>query len=398
MIRKTRYSFLCLLMILIVILLSGCLESGESDRLLPSEGSLGDESVPDDFFVKGQEIGNFQSWDLILADFNSDGYLDLFVASLDDDPKIWMNDGTGVFSPGDQQIPACARAVAGDVNGDGLVDIIIAEWHPNKLPWSNLLSIWLNSGSGLFSPGDRLDVNEGSQSLLLADLNADQTLDLFVLGTGQNEVWINNGQGKFDYLVQDLPTGLDAAAGIGDLDGDGDQDVLVGGWEGPPAVWMNDGSGYFSRSEISITDEDLHIHGLALGDLDGDGDLDAFVTLANRDPHQIWINDGGGGFINSQELSASLGHAVALGDLDGDGDLDAVTGHGYQGSGHVRLWLNDGEATFTDSSLFLGEYFTGAVVLGDLDQDQDLDIISAQSAWGEDIGPPDLVWINTDHD
>jgi len=77
--------------------------------------------------------------------------------------------------------------------------------------------------------------------------------------------------------------------------------------------------------------------------------------------------------------------------------LDAVTGHGNQGRGYVRLWFNDGKASYTDSFLMLGDNFTTAVVLGDVDLDQDLDIVSAQSDWGEETGPPDLIWINEGH-
>ena len=388
-------------LLLSIFLLSGCLgaakteQTGESQKL-DEITDRGDELAVD-YFDLVQEIGAYQSWDLAVGDLDGDGFLDLFVSSLgQDDPKVWFNDGAGNLVPADQEMPGCSRTAVGDVNGDGLADIIIAEWQPDQPLWSSLLSVWLNDGGGSFSRGNELLVSEGAHKIVLGDFNADQALDVFVLGTGQNEVWINDGKGIFEYFDQDLPTGIDSAGGAGDLDGDGDLDILAGGWEGAPGVWLNDGAGRFSRSGISIIDEDLHIHGLALGDLDADGDLDALVVLANQDPHQVWINDGAGGFTVSQNLQAPLGHAAALGDLDGDGDLDAVTGHGNQGGGFARLWLNDGSGRFTDSSLMLGDNFTTAVVLGDLDRDQDLDLISAQSEWGEEVGPPDLVWMNGD--
>jgi hypothetical protein len=346
-------------------------------------------------FIKIQEIGEYQSWDLDLGDLNGDGYLDLVSASLgQDDPKVWFNDGTGLFAPGGQDLPACARIELGDLDGDKALDILIAEWQPDQSLWATTISVWLNNGEGYFSRHDNLDVIDGIQSMVVGDLNGDGSLDLFAAGTGQNEVWINNGEGVFSKSEQDLPAGLDAAVGVGDLDGDGDLDLLSGGWEGAPSLWVNDGAGFFSKESLAITDPDLHIHGLDLGDLDSDGDLDAFVVLANRDPHQVWINDGAGSFSISQRLPAGLGHAVTLGDLDRDGDLDGVSGHGYQLGGYVRIWWNDGAAHFLDSSLSLGDGFASGVALGDLDLDGDLDIISAQNAWGEENGLPDLVWLN----
>lgn len=397
--RMFRHRIMTFGLLFALIFLVGCQGNVKTEDpgeiQIPAAMPDGDKNNPVEYFSLGQELGEYQSWDLELGDLNEDGYLDLFIASLgQDDPKIWFNDGSGNFSPADQQIPGCARGVLGDVNGDGRLDLIIAEWNSHKPVWTDMLSVWLHGDDGVFNLQDRLPVPEETQTMILGDFNADRTLDLFVLGAGENQVWMNDGMGNFELSNQDLQTGIDSAAGAGDLDGDNDVDILSGGWEGPPAVWLNDGTGHFSRHGISITEGDLHIHGMALGDLDWDGDLDAFVTLANGAPHQVWINDGGGGFSISQTLPAPLGHAVALGDMDGDGDVDAVTGHGYSPDGHIRLWLNDGKGKFMDSSLVLGDHFTGAVVVGDLDLDLDLDIISAQSLWNEDIGPPDLIWLN----
>ena len=71
---------------------------------------------------------------------------------------------------------------------------------------------------------------------------------------------------------------------------------------------------------------------VALGDLDGDGDLDAMVGNINQ-PNTVWTNDGSGTFTNSgQALGNSQSRSVALGDLDGDGHPELVFNNYYSGS------------------------------------------------------------------
>jgi hypothetical protein len=256
-------------------------------------------------------------------------------------------------------------------------------------------SVWVNDGTGTFSINqDGLGGDEVFNPAL-GDLDGDGDLDIFFAAIGTNTVWINRGDGTYEDSGQRLATGIDAAVALGDLDSDGDLDALTGGWEGPAKTWLNDGTGFFTLGTHDMTRRDLHIHDLALADLNGDGDLDAFATLANRGPHQVWFNDGTGYFDTHQTLPAPLGHGVALGDLDGDGDIDAVTAHGAPTGGYLKIWLNDGSGTFTDSQLTLGEGFCSAVALGDLDADGDLDIFSAHTRWNhQGEGEPDKVWLN----
>ena len=86
-------------------------------------------------------------------------------------------------------------------------------------------------------------------------------------------------------------------------------------------------------------------HVAALGDLDGDGDLDAL--LGYRAAIEIWRNDGQAGFHDHGERLDTLGlETLALGDVDGDGDLDALVG--------TQVWLNNGSGRFRDHGQCLG--------------------------------------------
>jgi len=125
---------------------------------------------------------------------------------------------------------------------------------------------------------------------------------------------------------------------LGDLDGDGDLDAIdANTLVQPNLVWTNDGNGSFTETQVlngSIGDDQSH--SVALGDLDGDGDLD--IMFGNNGNNTVWTNDGNGTFTDSgQALGETLSWGVALGDLDGDGDLDAMIANNGQPN---TVWFN----------------------------------------------------------
>ena len=134
------------------------------------------------------------------------------------------------------------------------------------------------------------------------------------------------GSGVFSDSGQSFGGSDIFSVALGDLDGDGDLDAFAGKWRNQPnKVFINDGSGSFSDSGQLLGASNST--SVALGDLDQDGDLDAFIgnwSDTSGQPNQVYLNNGSGVFTDS---GLSLGNAstksVALGDLDGDGDLDA---------------------------------------------------------------------------
>ncbi len=141
---------------------------------------------------------------------------------------------------------------------------------------------------------------------------------------------------------------------------------------------MNDGSGNFTDSGQSLGNSSSST--IALGDLDGDGDLDAFVantynsfTNADAEPNKVWVNNGDGTFTDSGQLLGGNAYSedVSLADLDGDGDLDAYIANSINQTN--KLWLNDGSGNFTDSGQSLGNSSSYGISLDDLDADGDID-------------------------
>ena len=160
-----------------------------------------------------------------------------------------------------------------------------------------------------------------------ADVDGDGDLDaLYANGRHwpqTNEIYLNNGRGQF---TVGYPLGLEKATTYGtpagDLDGDGDLDVVVGNDQAENWVYLNDGLGRFNLA-WAVGPEVEPARSAQLFDLNGDGTLDAIFT--NRGAaNGFYLNDGTGHFGPKVEFGDRDGStiAVAVGDVDQDGDVD----------------------------------------------------------------------------
>ncbi|MEE9442183.1 MAG: FG-GAP-like repeat-containing protein [candidate division Zixibacteria bacterium] len=217
------------------------------------------------------------------------------------------------------------------------------------------------------------------------DLNADDWPDILSF-TEDKEVgftYLNTGYGNFvDAQIQEFSTadGFNGyAASAADIDNDGDLDVFYGA-----KLFRNDGN--FAFADITEEAGLLNIPftcRAAFGDVDNDGDMDIFMNRQNRAPSLLFINDGTGHFLESSYYKSSLGYfptavGVSFGDVDNDGDLDMYTCAGY--SDPNKLFINDGNGYFTDNTGPSGtsctNYSRGSEFV-DIDLDGDLDLIVA---------------------
>ncbi|HCH61954.1 MAG TPA: hypothetical protein DFR83_04055, partial [Deltaproteobacteria bacterium] len=189
--------------------------------------------------------------------------------------------------------------------------------------------------------------------IAIADFDSDGDDDI-VLARRSDGIWLQrNTNGELDATLLDATPSVISLA-LGDLDRDGDLDLVAVGNE-RPVVLLNDGIGGFSVRADSGLEALTDIHrDVSLGDVDGDGDLDLFATV---DPfgkpegsvfHTLWENDGSAGFMNissgiAEDTRSGLGWHTLLTDLDGDLDIDLFTSNADQSDwGPNRLVLNDG--------------------------------------------------------
>jgi hypothetical protein len=172
---------------------------------------------------------------------------------------------------------------------------------------------------------------------------------------------------------------------MGDVDGDRDLDLLTANYtsNGTVSVRLNDGHGSFSapanNPDPAVGDHPLSV---AVGDVDGDGDLDLLAANNSANTVSVRLNDGHGSFLapatNPDPAVGTLPTSVVLGDVDKDGDLDLLAANDLSGTVSVRL--NDGRGNFvapaTNPDPVVGRRPL-SVVLGDVDRDGDLDLLTA---------------------
>ena len=178
-----------------------------------------------------------------------------------------------------------------------------------------------------------------SASVRAGDIDADGDVDLVVANgrhwPQQNLLFLNQGAARFNVL---RPLGTDSrtsyACELADLDGDGDLDLVFADDDDGDTVWLNDGAGTFTDTGQSLGL--ANSHAVKLGDLDGDGDWD-MVLGDHVGSNSMWLNDGSGTFTFSQNLGTTDGEMVVLADLDGNGTLDAAFANDAQAN---RVWFN----------------------------------------------------------
>jgi len=353
----------------------------------------------------GQRLGSSRSFDVSLGDLDGDGDLDAFITNdgqADGSNAVWLNNGgdqggePGTFTISEQNLGTGTSVELGDVDGDGDLDALVANF-------ADVGTVWLNQGGiqggtpGTFvDSGQRLG-DAKCWDVELGDLDGDGDLDAFFANEQVDRVWLNDGNGAFTDSGQILREARTCNVELGDLDADGDLDAFVGGTHEPAGVWFNDGLGTFEKGGQGLTASHRPVHGLALGDIDGDGDLDAVVGIADQDPNDIWLNDGQGKFRGrAQKLHSSLVQGLTLGDLDGDGSLDVFMAMGEYVDSQDLVWLNDGEGSFVNSRLPLDGVYSSDAGLGDLDGDGDLDAFVVHGQLWRDSGGglPNKVWLN----
>jgi Tfp pilus assembly protein PilF len=285
------------------------------------------------------------------ADFDNDGWLDLFALGGEGRGHLFRNSGTGTFTD------ATAKAGIADVKGatssrfvdldhDGDLDLVLAG--------GPKLVVYRNNLDGSFSDATAaygLDAAGAASDVAFADFDGDGRVDLFVAIPGAHGMLFHNG-GAARFSDVTAASGLAAdngsTAAVGDYDNDGHLDLITAGSSGV-ALWRNRGDGSFARdarSPAASLSAGATLTAASLLDYDNDGWLDIVAggTATGGKPALFVLrNDGTGTFIDRSSVvpaavrSAGAG-AIAVSDVDDDGDEDLFL---LDAMGAPRLLRND---------------------------------------------------------
>ena len=365
------------------------------------------------------------------ADMDLDGDIDLVTAEMlqssnPDEVVVWRNDG-GATSWTKQLVGTGGshNIRVADIGGDGDYDIVGVNWQG-----TTPVEMWHNELNPSYSldSWDRhvVDSNKGGQAVLIdaGDLNGDGLPDIVTGGW-----WYDNpGAASGNWTRSSLGSPLNNMAAIYDFDGDGQLDVL--GTEGsgsnsnPNLVWArNNGGGSFSILDniesgpgdflqgvaiaqfqsggpvqvllswhISNSVYELSLPGdpvnttwpqgtlastsqeedLSVGDIDRDGDLD--VLLGTK-----WLrNDGGTWSTQTLSNSSGLPDRCRLADINNDGRLDAVVGWEFESK---LTWYEQGAVAtdlWTERFIATDFYAPMSMDVGDIDKDGDIDVVAGE--------------------
>lgn len=311
-----------------------------------------------------------------LADFDGDGRLDVVVTDFaTTTPRALRNIGGGRFGA-PQPLPAAYGVLSvgtADFNGDGRPDVV------GRSTFAVVL--WTGNGNGTFTLAQTVQSPGNAQpAIAVGDVTGDGRVDVVTTTTSGFQVFRGNGTG----LVAGPSTasyGVLSDVAIGNLDGDAHPDVVV--VDATPfaqraRTFLGNGDGTFAAGGSGPTE--FGPEAASVGDLNGDGfddvvTSDSFSVIGVPPQFSITVlfSDGGGGFASSVSYPTANGPVSgAIGDLNADGHRDVVVS-GVIGTG-LAVYANDGTGVLTQVSVPAVASAPQTPAIGDIDGDGRPDI------------------------
>ena len=370
---------------------------------LPAAAPGGPLTTSSIFFAPTLYDAALRAQSSVAADINGDGKLDLITASPCDDlsclnglVSVSLGNGDGSFQPAlsYSSIAAAAAEAVGDLNGDSRPDLVVAV-QCNYWTSEGCVAVLLGNGDGSFqTPVTYSSGGQSAVSVALADLNGDGKVDVvvanqfpdYISNTGVVAVLLGNGDGTLGSPVKYSSGGTSTIrVAIGDLNGDQKLDLLVSNecaysscMIASEAVLLGNGDGTF-QPPSSYTTGCANTDDAALADLNGDSKLDV-VVVTEANCSSVLMGNGDGSLGSPINLnSGRIGMSVAVADVNNDGKADLAVANA---PASVSLELGNGDGTFQPPVTYASGGAASSALVGDMNSDGAPDLVVTNQCVG----------------
>lgn len=316
----------------------------------------------DSVYLGSFTTSNAWAWAMAVADVDKNGYKDIIAGGYGPAVRVFMTNGTGtggtiVDLPGSGFF--LQNLTMADFNNDGWIDIFACDDNAES-------HIYLNTAGTFAASTTTINFNvtttddSGNYGSVWTDFDNDGDLDLYIAKCRQsvtsptdgrriNVMFVNNGSGVYTEMAATygLAIGWQSwTASFGDIDNDADMDLMLTNHDHESQILRNDGTGHYTdiTASTGFNITDITPIQSVMEDFDNDGFID---ILATGSAHRLYRNSGTGTFsLVTGLFNANNMLTFATGDLNHDGFIDVYSGYGSiyvtpSTTNDDILWMNN---------------------------------------------------------